>query len=281
VFDPLLDPLLEGDPDEDELNERLAIYDAYMGLFDIELDRVLFKHGFLISGEERTRVKWVVARFMQVLVTSDLDAIEGVFLERFLTREQELRLLDQELDWVVSRHEGAISPEERAEIREAVVERLDANVLLGLADLERVYVTEVVPNRVLDAHLEDLAAFFASRLPPPDGAWDDFACWSESSLSRIADAHTESTVVRALRLQAMHFPRGQVASLLEWARRPGVVLHGAAGLRQVFSVRSGGSRRDVVESFRVLDRFWKIMLIRAGGPDHEYWRDVLKESSRL
>lgn len=280
VFDPLLDPLLDGDPDESEIAERMAAYDAYMGLFETELDRVLFRHGFSVTVDELRRVKWVLVRFMQEAGTSDLDALEATFLEKFVPREHGLRLLDQELDWVLARHEGSVSPAERAAVRTAVVEHFDANVTLGLADLERVYVAEVVPDRILDRHLGDLAAFFASR-SGEDRTWDDFAAWSEEALAAVVDAHTEHTGVRALRLQAMHVPAEHVASLLDWACRPGVTLHGAAGLRLLVGLRGDGDRSRVVEAFRFLDRFWKILLVRSPAPERDYWRGILRESARL
>jgi hypothetical protein len=282
MFDPLLDPILEGDPDEVELAERMAVYDAYMGLFDIELDRVLYRHGMAPTEQERSRIKWVVARFMQEASTSDLDALEPALIERFLPREQELRLLDQELDWVIDRHEGEVSSRERAEIREWVVEFFDTNVTLGLADLERIYVTAVIPNRLLDRHLEQFGLWISANhegLTSGD-AWGDFARWLESEVERMIEADTEETGVRAIRLQAMQLPKRFVAPLVEWALQPESVLHGAAGLRLAVSVRREGTREEVIEAFRVLDRFWKILLIRQGGEEQSYWSGVLKESSR-
>lgn len=282
MFDPLLDPILDGDPDEEELAERLAVYDAYMGLFDIELDRVLFRHGMLPGEQERPRIKWVVARFMQEQATSDLDAIEPTVLERFLPRERELRLLDQELDWVISRYEPGVTPAERDEIRQWVTEFLDANVSLGLADLERVYVAAIIPNRLLDRHLEELSRWFAEHLGllSTPGGWEAFARWAEAGVAALVEAHTEETGVRAIRLQAMHVPREYVESLIAWACLPGSVLHGAAGLRLLLSVRESSPREEVVAAFRVLDRFWKILLVRRGGEEREYWSEILKESSR-
>ena len=282
MFDPLLDPILEGDPDEVELAERMAVYDAYMGLFDIELDRVLYRHGMAPTEQERSRIKWVVARFMQEASTSDLDALEPALIERFLPREQELRLLDQELDWVIDRHEGEVSSRERAEIREWVVEFFDTNVTLGLADLERIYVTAVIPNRLLDRHLEQFGLWISANhegLTYGD-AWVDFARWLESEVERMIEADTEETGVRAIRLQAMQLPKRFVTPLVEWALQPESVLHGAAGLRLAVSVRREGTREEVIEAFRVLDRFWKILLIRQGGEEQSYWSGVLKESSR-
>lgn len=282
MFDPLLDPILDGDPDEQELAERMAIYDAYMGLFDAELDRVLFRHGMLPDDDERSRMKWVLARFMQALHTSDLDALESVFLERFLPREQEFRLLDQELDWVIDRHEGEVTPQERLEIREWVTVFFDANVLLGLADLERIYVTAVVPNRLLDKHVEKLSSWLAAHAEHLRSGvgWQDIARLMEHETSMIADAHSEETAVRAVRLQAMQFPSVLIAPLLEWASRPESVLHGAAGLRLVLRLRTTGSREDLCEAFRVLDRFWKIVLVRQGGAEQGFWSAVLRESSQ-
>lgn len=282
MFDPLLDPILDGDPDEQELAERMAVYDAYMGLFDAELDRVLFKHGMLQSEEERSRTKWVLARFMQSMHTSDLDMLESVLLERFLPREQEFRLFDQELDWVIDRYEGEVTSPERREIREWVAEFFDANVLLGLADLERVYVTAVVPTRLLDRHIEALAERIGRQFAELGRGerWQDLARWMEGDVASVVDAHTEETGVRAVRLQAMQFPSDLIAPLLAWASRPESVLHGAAGLRLVLRVRENGSREGLLEAFRVLDRFWKIILIRQGGAEQAFWSMVLRESSR-
>lgn len=282
MFDPLLDPILDGDPDEQELAERMAIYDAYMGLFDAELDRVLFRHGMLPSEEGRSRIKWILARFMQSMHTSDLDVIESVLVERFLPREQEFRLLDQELDWVIDRHEGAVAPTERREIREWVTEFFDANVLLGLADLERIYVTAVVPSRLLDRHVEELGAWIGRHVEGLRNGehWQDLGRWLEREAIAIADAHTDETAVRAVRLQAMQFPSELIAPLLVWASRPESVLHGAAGLRQVQRLRATGSREDLLEAFRGLDRFWKIVLIRQGKQEQTFWSGVLRESSR-
>lgn len=282
MFDPLLDPILDGDPDEQELAERMAVYDAYMGLFDAELDRVLFRHGMLQSEEERSRTKWILARFMQSMHTSDLDVLESVLVERFLPREHEFRLLDQELDWVIDRHEGEIAPAERREIREWVTEFFDANVLLGLADLERIYVTAVVPNRLLDRHVEELGTWLGRHVEGlREGEyWQDVARWMERAVAAIADAHTEETAVRAVRLQAMQFPSDLLAPLLAWASRPGSVLHDAAGLRRVLRLRQDGPDDDLLEAFRSLDRFWKIVLIRQGGAEQAFWSRVLRESSR-
>jgi len=283
MFDPLLDPILDGDPDEHELVERMAVYDAYMGLFDAELDRVLFRHGLLPSEEGRLRIKWILARFMQAMRTSDLDVLEAVLVERYLPREQEFRLLDQELDWVIDRHEGEIPSGERREIREWVTELFDANVLLGLADLERIYVTDVVPARLLDKHIETLAAWIGEHFAElrRGERWAELAAWMESGTAQIADAHTEETGMRAVRLQATQFPIELVGGLLEWASRPESVLHGAAGLRLVLRLRAEGSREELLEAFRVLDRFWKIALIRQGGDEQAFWNRVLRESSRI
>lgn len=283
MFDPLLDPILDGDPDEEELAERMAVYDAYMGLFDVELDRVLFRHGMLPTDAERSRIKWIVARFMQAAHTSDLDAIEPVLLEHFLPREQEFRLLDQELDWVIDRHEHGVTPDERREIREWVTEYFDANVLLGLADLERIYVSAIIPNRLLDRHIEDLAARIAAveaHLVAGE-RWQELARWMETSVVTISEAHTEETGARVVRTQAMQFPSHLLESLLAWASRSESVLYGAAGLRLVLSLRESGSREDLLGAFRHLDRFWKIVLIRRGGEEQAFWSRVFKDSTNL
>jgi hypothetical protein len=282
VFDPLLDPILDGEPDEQELVERMAVYDAYMGLFDAELDRVLFRHGVLPTEAERSRMKWITARFMQSMHTSDLNVLESVLLERFLPREQEFRLLDQELDWIIERYEGEVSAQERLEIREWVVELLEANVLLGLVDLERIYVTTVVPNRLLNQHREHFSTWVRERVAElyKGECWQELAHEMETGVTAIANAHTEETGVRALRLQAMEFPVSLVPALLAWATQPESVLHGAAGLRLVLRLRATGSRQDLLEAFSVLDRFWKIILVRQEEPEHMFWSDVFRESSQ-
>lgn len=283
MFDPLLDPILDGDPDEEELAERMAVYDAYMGLFDVELDRVLFRHGMLPADAERSRIKWIVARFMQAAHTSDLDAIEPVLLEHFLPREQEFRLLDQELDWVIDRHEHGVTPDERREIREWVTEYFDANVLLGLADLERIYVSAIIPNRLLERHIEELAARIASLEPhlAAGESWPELARWMETAVATISESHTEETGARVVRMQAMQFPSHLLESLLAWASRSESVLYGAAGLRLVLSLRESGSREDLLRAFRHLDRFWKITLIKRGGSEQAFWSKVLKDSTNL
>jgi hypothetical protein len=283
MFDPLLDPILDGDPDEEELAERMAVYDAYMGLFDVELDRVLFRHGMLPTDAERSRIKWIVARFMQAAHTSDLDAIEPVLLEHFLPREQEFRLLDQELDWVIDRYEPGVTPDERREIREWVTEYFDANVLLGLVDLERIYVSTVIPNRLLERHIEELAARIAALEPHlvAGERWPELARWMETAVATISEAHTEETGARAVRTQAMQFPSHLIEPLVAWASRPESILYGAAGLRLVLSLRESGSREDLLRAFRHLDRFWKIALIKRGGPEQAFWSKVLKDSTNL
>ena len=281
MFDPLLDPLLDGDPDEDEIRERLAVYDAYMGLFDAELDRALYRHGMLPDGAERTRIKWIVARFMQHENTSDLDTVESILVRRHLPREQELRLLDQELDWILDRHETGVDPDERAVIRAGIVDHLDANVTLGLADLERVYVTRIVPERLIDRHLSRIAAWLHgnARQLEQGNSWWDFARLLEAETETLTRAHSSTTALRAVRLQAMRLPRPLVAPLVAWAARPESVLHGAAGLRLVLTLREHGERGDVVEAFRVLDSFWKILLIRLEDGVETYWSTILRDSA--
>jgi hypothetical protein len=58
------------------------------------------------------------------------------------------------------------------------------------------------------------------------------------------------------------------------------VLYDAAGLRKVLQLRQDGSRDDLVEAFRSLDRFWKIILIRQGGSEQVFWSGVLRGGSR-
>jgi len=279
VFDPLLDPLLDGDPDETERDERLAVYDAYMGLFDAELDRALYRHGLLPGDDERTRIKWIVARFMQHEGTSDVDSIEAVLIGRFLPREQELRLLDQELDWVIDRHDGDVTPTERETIRAGVVDYLDANVTLGLADLERVYVTAIVPELLLDRHLLRIGAWLAEHADRLEAgtAWRDLARLLETETEALVRAHSPATGARGVRLQAMHLPQRLVGPLLAWAAQPEAVLHGAAGLRLVLALNEGAGRAEVVEAFRALDRFWKILLVRQGADEEAYWSTILRE----